>query len=99
MDLLVFLAARAGQVVPKTQLIDEVWRTEFIADSAAGLARNDTVVNPLSVQTDRGLPMCHPDRVSEENERVDPFDSQSSLCTKLCGRLRVFVRPEVRLSF
>ena len=34
MDLLVFLAARSGQVVPKTQLIDEVWRTEFIADSA-----------------------------------------------------------------
>jgi DNA-binding winged helix-turn-helix (wHTH) protein len=34
MDLLVFLAARAGQVVPKTLLIDEVWQTEFIADSA-----------------------------------------------------------------
>jgi DNA-binding winged helix-turn-helix (wHTH) protein len=34
MDLLVFLAGHAGQVVPKTRLIDEVWRTEFIADSA-----------------------------------------------------------------
>jgi DNA-binding winged helix-turn-helix (wHTH) protein len=34
MDLLIYLAARAGQVVPKTHLIDEVWRTEFIADSA-----------------------------------------------------------------
>jgi DNA-binding winged helix-turn-helix (wHTH) protein len=34
MDLLVFLAAQAGQVVPKTRLMDEVWQTEFIAESA-----------------------------------------------------------------
>jgi DNA-binding winged helix-turn-helix (wHTH) protein len=34
MDLLVYLAGRAGKVVPKAQLIDEVWRTEFIAESA-----------------------------------------------------------------
>ena len=34
MDLLVYLARHAGSVVPKNRLIDEVWRTEFIAESA-----------------------------------------------------------------
>jgi DNA-binding winged helix-turn-helix (wHTH) protein len=34
MDLLVYLARHAGTVVPKAQLIDDVWRTEFIAESA-----------------------------------------------------------------
>jgi len=34
MDLLVYLARHAGVVVPKEQLIDHVWRTEFIAESA-----------------------------------------------------------------
>jgi DNA-binding winged helix-turn-helix (wHTH) protein len=34
MDLLVYLARHAGTVVSKAQLIDDVWRTEFIAESA-----------------------------------------------------------------
>jgi len=34
MDLLVYLARHAGRVVPKAQLIDHVWQTEFIAESA-----------------------------------------------------------------
>jgi len=34
MDVLVFLADRAGQVVSKDQLIDGVWKTEFITEWA-----------------------------------------------------------------
>ncbi len=34
MDLLVFLAARPGRVVSKDELIDGVWRTEFITEWA-----------------------------------------------------------------
>lgn len=34
MDLLVYLAGRAGTVVPKARLVDDVWRTEFIPESA-----------------------------------------------------------------
>jgi DNA-binding winged helix-turn-helix (wHTH) protein len=34
MDLLVYLAQHAGEAVSKHQLIDHVWKTEFIAESA-----------------------------------------------------------------
>ncbi len=34
MDVLVFLADRAGKVVPKSELTDAVWAKEFLADTA-----------------------------------------------------------------
>ncbi len=58
MDVLVFLAERAGQVVSRDQLVDGVWKVEFISDWAvtraiAKLRRalGDTVGEPRYIET------------------------------------------------
>ncbi len=75
MDLLVELADSAGRVVSKAELIDRVWRTEFIAESALTRAvgelrraLGETAREPryLETITKRGY------RIIAEVERLDP---------------------------
>ena len=58
MDVLVFLATRAGELVAKTELLDAVWETEFVSDNTltrriAQLrdALGDDARNPRYIET------------------------------------------------
>ncbi len=58
MDVLVSLAARAGEVVPRSEIVDAVWETEIISDNTLTHAiteiRNalgDDVRNPTYIET------------------------------------------------
>jgi DNA-binding winged helix-turn-helix (wHTH) protein len=86
MDVLVCLAERAGEVVPRFEIIDRVWATEFITDNTlthtiAELrnALGDDARNPTFIETirQRGYRMIAPVKpaVSEEQmkSRVAKF--------------------------
>ena len=58
MDLLVFLAERAGSVVPKHEIIDGVWATRYVANSALSRSMavlraslGDDVRDPTYIET------------------------------------------------
>jgi len=58
MDVLVYLASRAGEVVPRQEIVDAVWATEIISDNTlthtiaeVRNALGDDVKNPRYVET------------------------------------------------
>ena len=100
MDLLVFLAGQAGQVVPKTRLIDEVWRTEFIADSALTRAvgelrraLGETARNPryLETITKRGYRLIAPVEYLGEPPTVEKTETLTIPCAVMEGEREILL--------
>lgn len=93
MDVLVFLATKAGQVVSKNDITDAVWPDVFITESVitrsiAGLRRafGDNVKSPRFIETisKRGYRLIAD--VAHENQRVGtPAFSRPSAITKSTG--------------
>jgi DNA-binding winged helix-turn-helix (wHTH) protein len=102
MDLLVFLAAHAGQVVPKMRLIDEVWKTEFIADSALTRAvgelrraLGETAREPryLETITKRGYRLMAPVEYLGEPPPGEPEEPAETLCAIMLGNKEIILEP------
>jgi DNA-binding winged helix-turn-helix (wHTH) protein/WD40 repeat protein len=87
MDVLVYLAERAGQVVDKRELVDSIWQTEYVSDNTltrrvAELrdALGDDARRPRYIETipKRGYRLIaevgHP---AELNEAVAPFPERA----------------------
>jgi DNA-binding winged helix-turn-helix (wHTH) protein len=100
MDLLVFLAGQAGQVVPKTRLIDEVWRTEFIADSALTRAvgelrraLGETARDPryLETITKRGYRLIAPVEYLGEPPTVEKTETLAIPCAVMEGEREILL--------
>jgi DNA-binding winged helix-turn-helix (wHTH) protein len=100
MDLLAFLAAHAGQVVPKTRLIDEVWQTEFIADSALTRAvgelrraLGETAREPryLETITKRGYRLIATVEYLGEPPTVKPVETSSISCAVMLGEREILL--------
>ena len=100
MDLLVFLAGHAGQVVPKTRLIDEVWQTEFIADSALTRAvgelrraLGETAREPryLETITKRGYRLMAAVEFLGEAPVVKKADTAGILCAVMMGEQEILL--------
>lgn len=100
MDLLVFLAAHAGQVVPKTRLIDEVWQTEFIAESALtravgelrrALGESAREPRYLETITKRGYRLMATVEYLGEPPAVEPVETAGILCAVMVGEQEVLL--------
>ena len=100
MDLLVFLAAHAGQVVPKTRLMDEVWQTEFIAESALTRAvgelrraLGESARDPrcLETITKRGYRLMATVEYLGEPPVVDPVEMAALSCAVMVGEREVLL--------
>ncbi len=77
MDVLVYLASRAGEVVPRQEIVDAVWATEVISDNTlthtiaeVRNALGDDVKNPKYVETfhRRGYRLVAP--VESEDDEI-----------------------------
>jgi DNA-binding winged helix-turn-helix (wHTH) protein len=100
MDLLVFLAAHSGEVVPKMRLIDEVWQTEFIADSALTRAvgelrraLGETAREPqyLETITKRGYRLLATVEWVGEPPAVEKVDTSTVPCAVMVGDREVLL--------
>jgi DNA-binding winged helix-turn-helix (wHTH) protein len=100
MDLLVFLAAHAGQVVPKTRLIDEVWQTEFIAESALtravgelrrALGESAREPRCLETITKRGYRLMATVEYLGEPPAVEPVKTAGILCAVMVGEQEILL--------
>ena len=88
MDVLTCLAERAGEVVTRQEIIDEVWATEFITDNTlthtvAEIRRvlGDDAEHPAFIETirRRGYRLVAPvERLGEEGERTGPKPEEST---------------------
>ncbi len=100
MDLLVFLATQAGQVVPKTRLMDEVWQTEFIAESALtravgelrrALGESARKPRYLETITKRGYRLMATVEYLGEPPVVDPVKMAALSCAVMVGEREVLL--------
>ena len=100
MDLLVFLAAHAGQVLPKTRLIDEVWQTEFIAESALtravgelrrALGESAREPRYLETITKRGYRLMATVEYLGESPAVEPVETAGIFCAVMVGEQEVLL--------
>jgi len=86
MDVLVCLIERAGEMVPRNEIVDRVWATEFIADNTLTraikeirYALGDDAKNPSYIETihRRGYRLIAPVRPAPVDhrmeERIEPF--------------------------
>jgi DNA-binding winged helix-turn-helix (wHTH) protein len=102
MDLLVYLAAHAGKVVPKAQLIDHVWRTEFIAESALtraigelrrALGERAREPHYLETITKRGYRVIATVEYLEEPPPRDGEEETAIPCAVMLGEREILLAP------
>ncbi len=93
MDVLVYLAARGGEVVSKNELIEAVWAKEFLADSALSRAvfelrgvLGDEAQEPKYIDTipKRGYRLIAP-VIREEHVPAPPVRGELARGTRLGG--------------
>src|SRR5580765_3186539 len=96
MDLLMFLAARPGDVISKDALLNGVWGTEAVSESALTRtitelrqAFGDTAQKPSIVETisKRGYRLIAPVRLDRTPD-VDPRDSVDEKTRPIAGAPR-----------
>lgn len=102
MDLLVYLAGHAGTVVSKAELIDQVWRSEFITESALTravgelrrvLGERAREPHYLETITKRGYRLIATVEYIGEPPRRDGDEQTAIPCAVMLGELEIVLAP------